>query len=306
VPPSVRPAGATTVLGPTGSLRGSAPTPPAPEGKRSSGQTQPFGTSQRIVTDPGKPGPVTRELILAKYAQVERNADHFTMLEIDRNATSEQAKTAYFTLVKIYHPDKLGPARLEQLKMQADRIFNQLRIAFGELSDDAKRTKYLRLLAEGGEEAVRKRDDEATAKATKILIAEEHFKRGEMAMRRQSYAAALEEFQSAIESNDGEADYHAALGWAKWCNATDKPAIQAEVRADFSKALKLNIRCLDALYYRGRMYNDVGDIEKASKAFNHVLQLDSDHVEAARELRVLEMRKKGGGGKGLFDRFRKK
>lgn len=315
LPPSVRPAGSTTVLGPTGGLRGSASMPPAPSGKRASGNTQPFGANQRVVTDQGvgplagRPGAaagsVTREQIAAKIAEVDRNVDHFTLLEIDRSSNTEQAKAAYFTLVKLYHPDRLTAAKLEQFRPQVERIFNRLTEAYGVLTDDGRRGKYLRVLAEGGEDAARRRDDEATAQASRILIAEEHFKRGEFALRRASYAAALEEFQSAIELNDAEAEYHASLGWAKWCNAADKPAIQAEVRADFSKALKLNNRCMDAFYYRGRMYNELHDTEKAYKAFSQVLQLDPDHVEAAREIRVMDMRRKAGG-KGLFDLFRKK
>jgi curved DNA-binding protein CbpA len=266
----------------------------------------PFGGNQRVVTDPGRPGAVTRDQITAKFAEVEQHADHFVLLEIERNSTSEQAKAAYFRLVKIYHSDKLALARLEQLRPQVDRIMGRLTEAYGVLSDDTRRATYLRVLSQGGEDAAKRLDDEATAQATKILIAEEHFKRGEMALRRESWGAAIEEFQSAVEQNDTEADYHAYLGWAKWRNATDKAAIQAEARADLSRALKLSgNKCIDALFFRGRMFNELGDIDKAHRYFNQVLSLNEDHVEAARELRVLEMRRKSGG-KGLFDLFRKK
>jgi tetratricopeptide (TPR) repeat protein len=321
-PASVRPSGPTTILGPAGNLRGSAPSPPTPGAKRASAPTIPFSSgNQRVVTEPGagvssshspvggRPGAaagsVTREQIAAKLAEVDRNVDHFILLEIQRNATIEEAKAAYFTLAKLYHPDKLSAAKLEQMKPQVGRIFTRLTEAYAALSDEGRRSKYLRVLAEGGEDAARRRDDEASAEASRILIAEEHFKRGEMALRRSSYAAAIEEFQSAIELNNTEAEYHAALGWAKWCNASDKHAILTEVKTDFSKALKLDNKCVDAVFYRGRMYKDLGEPESAEKAFRKVLSINEDHLEAKSEIRLIELRKERGAT-GFFDLFRKK
>jgi curved DNA-binding protein CbpA len=203
----------------------------------------------------------------------------------------------------VYHPDRLDQ-RLEPLRNEVQRIFTRLTEAHSVLSDENRRREYLSILSQGGEAAVKRRADEAAAEAGRAITADEHFKKGQMALRRSMFPAAVEEFQAAVELYDGEADYYAHLAWAKWCNATDKQSAFAEVKGIINRALQLNNKCVDALYFRGQMFSALGENDKAYRSFQIVLQYKDDHVEAAREIRLMEMRKKGG--RGLFDRFRKK
>ena len=59
----------------------------------------------------------------------------------------------------------------------------------------------------------------------KLFGAEEHFRKGEMALRREQFVQAEKEFRAALELNELEPDHHALLAWAKWCAASDRDAV---------------------------------------------------------------------------------
>jgi cytochrome c-type biogenesis protein CcmH/NrfG len=64
-----------------------------------------------------------------------------------------------------------------------------------------------------------------------------------------------------------------------------------------------------AIYYRGELYKRQGDTDAALKDFRKVMSLDPKNIDAQREVRVHDMRKrkqKGGDDPGLFGRFFKK
>src|SRR5262249_550440 len=243
-----------------------------------------------------------REQIAAKFATIEANADHFAVLEVGRDASSDQIKAAYFQLAKAYHPDRLALHKLEDLPPQVGRIFARLSDAYAGIRDEAHRKEYLELLARGGEAAVKRRTDDEAERAATLLTAEEHCRKGEMALRRQMWDVAVEEFQTALSMNDQEAEHHALLAWAKFCAAPVKGPIVTEVKSGLNKAVQLNPQCVKAFYYLGQLYTAVGDIERAYGSFQKVLDLEESHVDAKREVRIIEMRRKSEK-KGLFDRF---
>jgi curved DNA-binding protein CbpA len=245
--------------------------------------------------------------IKAKLAQVDANVDHFVMLEVTRHAGSQEIKNAYLQLAKTYHPDRLALVKLEELRPQVERIFGRLSDAFAAIGEDARRREYLRVLEEGGEAAVKRREDDEVAHATRVLTAEEHFRKGEMALRRQMWPTALQEFQAALELNDAEPEHHALYAWARWCAAEDKEAVFNEVKKIMLRAIELSDRCVPAFLHLGQIYSARGDHDRAYNMFQRVLGVNEHHVEANRQVRLIEMRRSKGEKKGgLFDMFKKK
>jgi tetratricopeptide (TPR) repeat protein len=294
--------------------------PPAAQSSFRVPSTRPLASPPTQNPPPARTGPnVTagnhviagqlRDQILAKFGQVETNADHFQILELSRDAGAAQVKAAYFQLAKTYHPDRLGLVNLTDLRPQVERIFAKLSDAFATLGDDARRKEYMNILAQGGEAAIKKRNDEEVAKANKILSAEEHFRKGEMALRRQMFPMAVEEFGEAVELNPEEGEHHAMLAWSVWCNANEKEAVFNEVKKGMHKAVELNPKCVAAFFFLGQVYKHMNDMDRAYNSFQKTLNLQPGHVDAEREIRLIEMRKSKGPDKkggGLFDRFKKK
>jgi curved DNA-binding protein CbpA len=299
-------------------LRTTLTTPPVRPATRppSSGQVPPAARLSRPNT-PVQGTPMTavgaagmsqtlREQIAGKLAQIDAHADHFKVLEVPRDASSAQVKAAYFALAKTYHPDRLALVQLESMRPLVEKIFARLSDAYAALADEARRKEYLGILAQGGEQAVKRRSDDEAAAATKLLTAEEHFRKGEMALRRQLWQTAIEEFQAALALNEEEAEHHAYLAWARWCAAPQKDAVFVEVKRGLSRAVELSSRCLPAFLYMGQIYSARGELDRAYGAFQRVLDINPNHVDALREVRLIDMRRAKGERKGLLDRFKKK
>jgi curved DNA-binding protein CbpA len=253
--------------------------------------------SARPAPAPAPPAsPEVREQILRKFRDVEAAVDHFKMLEVAPTATSADIKASYFKLAKTFHPDRLASLRLEDLRPQVERVFGRISEAFSVIGDDGKRGEYKKVLAAGGEEAVRRREEEDQAKAMKILGAEEHFRVGEMALRRSQFDVALEEFRLALDGNPEESEHHAMYAWAMWMAAVEKDRALAPVKQVFAKALELNPRCVPAYFYLGHVYNYQQDYPRALAQFQRALELRPHYVDAEREIRLLEMRRQKSGG----------
>jgi len=89
---------------------------------------------------------VTREVIASGVALLDANADHFALLGLPRDATTDAVRAAYVALASHLHPDKL-PVLDPATMRAAQRLFAQVNIAYGVLSDRARRTGYLAALA---------------------------------------------------------------------------------------------------------------------------------------------------------------
>ncbi|XP_004863759.1 dnaJ homolog subfamily C member 11 [Heterocephalus glaber] len=67
------------------------------------------------------------------------NEDYYSLLNVGREASSEELKAAYRRLCMLYHPDK---HRDPELKSQAERLFNLVHQAYEVLSDPQTRAIY--------------------------------------------------------------------------------------------------------------------------------------------------------------------
>jgi tetratricopeptide (TPR) repeat protein len=221
---------------------------------------------------------------------VERGADHFALLGVDHGISQDGLRKVYFGLARQLHPDRLTALGIPDEDRSAQRLFALINTAFAVLSTPARRTEYIRTLDLGGEAAVRAQQDQAEAMARRIFAAEEHFRIGEMALRRDQYNLALEEFRRAVELNPEEADHHAMLGWTIFVAAADRASVVAEARAMLDRAIKIAPRAVTPKLLLGKLERISGRDTEAMAQFREVLRLSRDHVEASSELRILEMR----------------
>jgi tetratricopeptide (TPR) repeat protein len=269
---------------PTGSFRAESPTNPSGTG--------PLPKVGRGTLEGAGATGALKEQIIRKLGQVEAHSDYFTILNVPRDAGSAAVKSAYFQLAKMYHPDRLSLVKLEQLRPQVEKIFARLSEAYAVLGDDKKRAEYAAAIDRGGTGGAVSGDQDEVARATKILSAEEHFRKGEMALRRQLYSLAEKEFKIALELNPEEGEHHAMAAWAAWCNAENKEAIASSVKKELNRAIELNPKCAPAFYYLGQLYKHMGDEIRAMASFQKVLNQTPGHVDALREVRLIDMRRK--------------
>jgi curved DNA-binding protein CbpA len=234
----------------------------------------------------------TESLIRDRLLLLERNADHYQLLGLSQDATPDLIRAAYFTLARKLHPDRLASLGIHDPNHDAQRVMAQINTAFAVLNDNLKRIEYLGVLSRGGESAVRAEDAKADEMAMKIMHAEEAFRRGEMALRREQLDAAIAEFSTAVELQPQEAEYQALLIWAKFAAAADKQVIARQTRIELARAADRSLQSPTARFYLGRVERILGREREALEHFYEVLRIKSNHAEASSEIRVLETRLK--------------
>ena len=232
----------------------------------------------------------TESLIRDRLLLLERNADHYQLLGISHDATPDLIRAAYFTLARKLHPDRLASLGIHDPNHDAQRVMAQINTAFAVLNDNLKRLEYLSVLSRGGESAVRAEDAKADEMAMRIMHAEEAFRRGEMALRREQLDAAIAEFSTAVELQPQEPEYQALLIWAKFAAAADKQTIAHKTRIELARAAERSMQSPTARFYLGRVERILGREREALEHFYEVLRIKSNHAEASSEIRVLETR----------------
>jgi DnaJ domain len=224
-----------------------------------------------------------QSLIKAKSSLVDQGADHFLLLGIKPDAPIDVVRTAFYGLVRRIHPDSLLAAGLS-VTDEAQRLMARLNECYATLNHPEKRREYEAMLHIGdGRQS-------AESLVTAVLSAEERFRRGVAALKRDAIDDAVREFESAVELKKDEGDYLALLTWARYCAAPDKEAAAPQARQMLERASRLSPESVTPRFWYGRLERTLGRAPQALNHFRWVLDQDPRHAEAAAEVRVLMAR----------------
>jgi curved DNA-binding protein CbpA len=217
---------------------------------------------------------------LRAYAEKTRGQNLLEVLGLKKDCTSATVKAAYFKLAKSFHPDTVPPGTPEEVGKLKAEIFAKIGEANRTLSDDATRAEYIAEVEAGG---VGEKVDVAA-----ILAAEELFQKGQILVKARKFPEAVKMLDDAIKGNPDEGEYYAWRGYAKFFLAPDKKAGQVEAMKDINVCLRRNPRVADAFYFQGNMMKLTGDLVSAKKLFKQCTDLNPQHLEAQRELRMMK------------------
>ncbi|MGE0550305.1 MAG: DnaJ domain-containing protein [Kofleriaceae bacterium] len=251
-----------------------------------------------------------QRLIDERIAQLDDGVDHFTLLGVNADASPEVIRTAYFSLARQLHPDRLAASGVQDASKRAQRLFAEVNTAFAVLSDPKKHYEYVDTLRRGGAAAIQAEQTKAEEMARRVLEAEEAFRRGEIALRRDQIDVAVTELERAISLNADEPDYHAALAWAKFCSAPDKERVAGVTRKALEQAISQAPKSITPRFYLGRVERILGNDDAALVQFQEVTKRSPHHSEALGEIRALEARARSTDpptirGGGLFGRSKR-
>ena len=226
-----------------------------------------------------------------RYRALSAKPTHFAVLGVSQSATREQVKAAFLELAKSFHPDRL-PAALSSLAPKMTSIFEAIREAYEVLYDDRRRAEYAEALQQKAQAPKGAPEPNAVAQAS------EEFKKGEALFRKRDFARAEEHYTRA-HGLDPRADYLAARAWAIYMDPERKQEA-GRAKQMIRDALKANAGCDRAHYQLGLIARMDNDIPAAERHFREAVKANPRHLEANQELRLIEMRKKKSGKKGLF------
>lgn len=194
--------------------------------------------------------------------------DLFATLGVDKEASDAEIKKSYLKLAKKYHPDKFIEENAE--KLEAQRIFSKITVAYNTLSNPDKRSHYLelrRLLAShlpenqiqqeivsevktnnetknsnevknqssNSEHPKQKVDETPIADKVKEEQARSFYNRGLDEMKKKKYDMAIDSFKKAISVKSDIGDFHSQLGLAYQAKNWEGMA-----QGEFKLALKYN------------------------------------------------------------------
>ncbi|MFO0674990.1 MAG: DnaJ domain-containing protein [Polyangiaceae bacterium] len=235
-------------------------------------------------------GELTPELKARRQEIVDRAAgidkeDYFQMLGLVRSAGPSDVQAAYFKLAKVWHPDRLSPA-LADVKDECARVFARISEAQATLSDTEKRNRYMPLLSDGGA------TPEAQATILNVVEAATNFQKAEVYLKRGDYAQAETFCKRALEADPKQGDYIAMVAWLESLKP-DNQSPNATMRciADLDRAIDMNPRSERSYWWRGQLHKRMQNVNAASKDFRKVVDLNPRNIDAAREVRLFEMRR---------------
>jgi curved DNA-binding protein CbpA len=218
------------------------------------------------------------EAIEARHAALGGDVNRFAVLGLPPDAARDEVKRAFIELAKRFHPDRL-PRSLAVFAPKAARVFDAIREAQEFLLDDVRRSEHAKTHALPAEAPPR--DPAAAAEA---LVA------GEMAMRKRDYAQAEVHFEQA-QALDPRPSTLAARAWAIYMDPSRKSEA-SRARAMMVDALKADPDCDRAHYQLGVIARVEGAIDRAERHFREAVRANPRHLEAAQELRLLQMRRR--------------
>jgi curved DNA-binding protein CbpA len=225
--------------------------------------------------------------------------DHYQLLEVERTASPERIREAYFEVAKRWHSDRFtGYAVGDVFERKAEEIFRRAGEAHEVLGDPNKRKSY---------DFVEERKAQGLPTDVSVILeAEGLFRKGQALLRRGQAAQAETFLRQATDTNKGEAEFWAYLGFAIY--STHGSAKLSEARDAIRKALEMNGKLDVAYEFLGRIARIEGNAREAKRQLNLAIEMNPKNVEAERELRLLNLRegKQEEKGKGLFGGLFKK
>jgi curved DNA-binding protein CbpA len=269
-----------------------SPVPPAPAGARSSAKIGVSPPAGGRITVPPLPAGLPAELAerwkeIGERASTIDRADYFSMLDIARDATTEEVESAYFALAKQWHPDRL-PQELAPVRDLCARVFGRMSEARATLVDGQQRERYMKLLADGSG------SPEMQETVARVVEAATNFQKADICFKRSDLVQAETFCRKALELDDTQPDYHALLAWliAQKPESQSPEATQACI-ARLDRAIGISNRCEKAYYWRGLLYKRLGKKDLAARDFKKVAELNPKNIDAAREVRLDQMRSSG-------------
>jgi hypothetical protein len=108
---------------------------------------------------------------------------------------------------------------------------------------------------------------------------------------RSEFGAALEVAREAASVFPPTPEHDAMIAWLILQHAGCHESVHQQVLRGLDRAHSRDPLCEQVLYYKGLVFNLIGDADSAQTEFQRVLMIKPDHPGANREIRIYEMRK---------------
>jgi tetratricopeptide (TPR) repeat protein len=221
---------------------------------------------------------------LARRVAELASQDLYRVLGVDRNASTLAIQTAFVRLAKEWHPDRRMPES-DDVRQLVIRAFARLSEAHAVLTDPRARRQYDHALGQT-------LSDKERDQVARVLGAAAAYQRAEVLFKKGNLVGAEREAKTAVEGDPEQSDYLSLYAWIR----ANQPERMASGHLDdliavLTRALKQGPPSERTHYWRGQLLKRAGRLEEAQRDFRWVVHSNPHHVDAARELRLYEMRR---------------
>ena len=195
--------------------------------------------------------------------------NHYDILGIEKQASQDIIKKAYYKSAKEFHPDKHFSLPSIELKNKLNTIFTSITEAYRILSDPLMRSKYDQNLSYGT----------ANIEKSNVEIAKHKFKEGVDAFRKKSFNEAVELFGQAAYLDSSNPNYYFHEGIA-----LEKEKRYREAEKACRQAVKLDPLNADYLAELGFIYLKLDLPLRAKSSFETALKYNPSSKKAVQGL----------------------
>ncbi len=230
------------------------------------------------------PGPDPEAMLAQKVLSLPQ-ADHFAVLEINRETKGQELKNAYFRILRLYRLQTIAKSYPSSgARSMAWTLLDRVTMAYCELLTEPRRMEYLQTLTA----------KKAEPRVSTSLMADVEAQKGELALHDRRYEDAAQHFHKAISLNPDDATYFFSLGLALYHQLGEGPGLDEEAlrgaRRQFQKAIKLDAQYDQPWLYLGYLDKRAGDLKEALHKFKTAAKLNPQNTLAASEIRHLSRR----------------
>jgi tetratricopeptide (TPR) repeat protein len=245
---------------------------------------------------------LSREEIESKLANVN-HLSHYDLLDLPVDATLEQLAQAFPSLARRWHPDRLSPEYAD-LRDGLTRVFARMTEAHRVLGNPSTRQAYdetLGTLAEARQEQ---------KQVELVLRSAEAFQKAEILLKKRDLEGAEQLARLAHEGDPDQPEYAALYAWIR---SRRPDATEEDIAASLGMLKKAIAKQTDNVkihYYLACVLRAAGQAGAAMREYRHVAEHDPSNVDAAREIRLHDMRrahsKQPAADPGLFGKIFKR
>jgi hypothetical protein len=122
------------------------------------------------------------------------------------------------------------------------------------------------------------------------LDSDSKFRRAEQLIQRQAYEEALPLVRALVAEEPKVAKHHGILAQVLLGRSTERTTVSKDIVDAVNQALRIDEDQTHALYTKGLCYKRLGKEREALHYFKRAVAADPNHIEAAREARLLRLR----------------
>ena len=212
---------------------------------------------------------ITRDEVEARLAGASES-DHYRTLGIERGASREQVREAYYALARRYHPDRFRSGPLRNLRERVENFFTLVTEAYNTLYNPDRRAEYDTEITPAAQAESGRSGDAAH-------IARQNFLRGRQLAERKRLAEAVVFLENAVRMEPGVAEYRLELGLL----LVRSPRRREDAERHLIAAAGINPSMAKAYLGLGQLYQRAGRKADAARLFREVLRWEPANAEAS-------------------------